>query len=211
MDLAFEQISRVRPFVSLGLLMVFVLWELIAPAISQFQRHRERLAHAGRNLLCGVLNSLVIGAGFLWLWKLAIDSSSAMKFGLLWQFDLGPATHAVLSILLLDMWTYFWHRLNHTVPLLWRFHCLHHSDTQMDVTTATRFHTGEILFSSLLRAPLLFLLGVQLWHLAVYEAAMFAVVQFHHANIQLPEKLAGMAAIPFCTPSIEQARPAETN
>ncbi|MFA6963083.1 MAG: sterol desaturase family protein, partial [Opitutaceae bacterium] len=80
-------------------------------------------------------------------------------------------------------------RLNHVWPFLWRFHRLHHADREMNVTTANRFHIGEIVLSSLLRVPLLALLGVRLEELALYETALFAVVQFHHANIGLPEWL----------------------
>jgi sterol desaturase/sphingolipid hydroxylase (fatty acid hydroxylase superfamily) len=56
----------------------------------------------------------------------------------------------------------------------------------MDVTTANRFHIGEIALSSVLRVPVIALLGIQLWELALYELAMFTVVQLHHANIALP-------------------------
>jgi sterol desaturase/sphingolipid hydroxylase (fatty acid hydroxylase superfamily) len=56
----------------------------------------------------------------------------------------------------------------------------------MDVTTANRFHLGEILFSSILRVQVIALLGLQLWELALYEPAMFTVVQLYHANIALP-------------------------
>jgi len=51
------------------------------------------------------------------------------------------------------------------------------------------FHVGEVILSSVLRLPLLALLGVQLEQLALYEVMLFAVVQFHHANIGLPEWL----------------------
>jgi sterol desaturase/sphingolipid hydroxylase (fatty acid hydroxylase superfamily) len=56
----------------------------------------------------------------------------------------------------------------------------------MDVTTASRFHLGEIVLSSILRVPIIALLGLKLWELALYELAMFTVVQLHHANIALP-------------------------
>jgi sterol desaturase/sphingolipid hydroxylase (fatty acid hydroxylase superfamily) len=56
----------------------------------------------------------------------------------------------------------------------------------MDVTTASRFHLGEIVFSSILRVPVIALLGLELWEVALYETAMFTVVQLHHANIALP-------------------------
>ena len=47
--------------------------------------------------------------------------------------------------------------MNHEIPFFWRFHSVHHSDNKMDVTTASRFHLGEIFFSSLFRIPLIVL------------------------------------------------------
>jgi len=54
--------------------------------------------------------------------------------------------------LLLDWTVYVWHRLNHRAPLLWRFHVVHHTDLDLDVSTAFRFHAGELLLSVLWRS-----------------------------------------------------------
>ena len=51
----------------------------------------------------------------------------------------------LLALLLFDAWMSLWHRANHLVPLLWRFHRMHHSDPDVDVTTALRFHLGLVL------------------------------------------------------------------
>jgi sterol desaturase/sphingolipid hydroxylase (fatty acid hydroxylase superfamily) len=48
---------------------------------------------------------------------------------------------------------------NHRVPLLWRFHQVHHADARFHVTTGLRFHPGELLlalpFGEALRLPFL--------------------------------------------------------
>jgi len=55
-----------------------------------------------------------------------------------------PATAAALvGFLLLDWSIYVWHRLNHRVPWLWRFHLVHHTDLDLDVSTAFRFQIGR--------------------------------------------------------------------
>lgn len=59
----------------------------------------------------------------------------------------------------------------------------------MDVTTGSRFHVVEIALSSLLRVPVLVLLGATIGELAIYEICLFLVVQFHHANIALPDRV----------------------
>ena len=92
---------------------------------------------------------------------------------------------------------------------------MHHSDAQMDVTTASRFHPGEIAISSLLRVPLFLISGVKLNELLIYEACMFAVVQFHHANIGLPDWLDRVLRLLIVTPAMHKVHhsrlPSETN
>jgi sterol desaturase/sphingolipid hydroxylase (fatty acid hydroxylase superfamily) len=102
--------------------------------------------------------------------------------------------HALGAVLLLDFWMYIWHRINHVILFLWRFHRVHHHDPKMDMTTASCFHSGEIILSSLLRLGVIVLAGVHLWELVLYETVMFAVVQFHHANVALPDGLDGWDA-----------------
>ena len=58
-------------------------------------------------------------------------------------------TGFALDLLVLDFWLYWWHRANHVVPLLWRFHEVHHLDRFLDTTSAVRFHFGEVIVSAL--------------------------------------------------------------
>jgi sterol desaturase/sphingolipid hydroxylase (fatty acid hydroxylase superfamily) len=90
-----------------------------------------------------------------------------------------------LEVLLLDYLAYSWHRLLHA-PLLWRLHRVHHCDLDMDVTTAWRFHFGEMLASIPYRAGLPALLGVRPATVLAYEAVFEACTAFHHSNWRLP-------------------------
>jgi len=74
----------------------------------------------------------------------------------------------------------------------------------MDVTTANRFHIGEIFFSSLFRIPLIGLLGIHLWELVIYETLMVAVVQFHHSNIDIPAKVDSMLRVLIVSPNMHR-------
>lgn len=177
-------LAALKPWVAFGLLALLLLWETVAPFFP-FPKGRARLAHGVRNILLGTVNGLVTSLGFAGVWWLAADASAKHGIGLLHALAWTAAVEAVAAVLLLDAWTYAWHRMNHRFGFLWRFHRVHHSDLHMDVTTANRFHLGEIVLSSVLRGPLIYLLGIRLEHVALYELVMFAVVQFHHANISL--------------------------
>lgn len=180
--------------------LLFLAWETFRPYLPFFQGAPGRRAkHLAGNLGIALMNVLLIALCFLPLWRMA-----TAQFGLLNQFPLPAWLHASLAVLLLDCWTYGWHRANHEFPFLWRFHRMHHSDPWMDVTSARRFHPGEILLSSLLRLPLIFLLGIHLRELLLYGWIMGFVVDFHHANIALPERIDRWLRVLIATPAMHK-------
>ncbi len=168
----------------------------------------DRGRHALRNLVLGALNGVVVSFGFVWLWFITTTWADTQRFGVMHvlQDALGlPAwVHAVGVMVLLDVWMYTWHRINHVFPFLWRFHRVHHADPFMDVSTASRFHLGEIVLSSLLRVPVLALAGAHLWELLVYETLMFALVQTQHANMAFPERLDRVLRTVIATPAMHK-------
>lgn len=148
---------------------------------------KGRLRHAIRNLSLGLMNALA-AAVIAWPLIVRVESwAESNGVGLLRLVNLPAFASFPLSFLLLDAWMYLWHRANHRIPLLWRFHRVHHSDTTLDVTSAIRFHTGEIIISSMLRLMLIPLLGLSLWQILLYDALLLPVIQFHHSNVKFPE------------------------
>lgn len=199
------ELRSLRAISGIGILVLLLAWETLHPFLPQFTgRGRDRAMHGFRNVLFGVFNSIVIAIGFAALWAVASANSAQHGFGVLHRLEMSPVLHAVAAVLVLDFWTYWWHWINHRVPFFWRFHRMHHSDPQMDVTTANRFHTGEIVFSSLLRVPIIFLAGIHLWELVLYEMLMFGVVQFHHANVGLPPRLDRFLRVFIPTPAMHK-------
>lgn len=192
------------PFIVL-ILAILLGWEYWQPFFGFFKSDwRARLRHDGFNLAVGVFNGILITLLFASLWAATASWAESARFGLFNVIELPLWAHWIGVFLLLDVWMYVWHRINHTIPFLWRFHTFHHSDTQMDVTTASRFHVVEIVLSSVLRIPVIALLGVSLEELVIYEAVMFAVVQFHHADIRLPAKLDTMLSWVIVTPNLHK-------
>ena len=203
MDLGSLQLTQSAAAVAL--LALLLLAESAHPFFDFFrQRNRERGRHALRNLALGLANGALVAVAFAGLWVLTADWAAARGIGLLNLAALPTWAHVAGAILLLDLWTYAWHRANHAVPFLWRFHRVHHSDAHMDVTTASRFHTGEIVLSSLLRIPVLVLVGATAWELVLYETLMFAVVQFHHANIGVGSRLDRAMRAVIVTPEVHK-------
>ena len=107
---------------------------------------------------------------------------------------------AVLGFLLMDWAYYWWHWATHQVPLLWRFHHVHHTDLDMDVSTSVRFHFGEIILSVPFRVAVVLLLGVPFLALLIYEIGFGCATLFHHSNWRLPLRLERTLNMVFVTP-----------
>lgn len=63
-------------------------------------------------------------------------------------------------VAVMDLGFYYWHILNHKIPLLWRFHNVHHYDPELDVSTGFRFHFGEVVLSVVFRVVQVTVIGV---------------------------------------------------
>lgn len=209
MDPILESLQDTQIIAMIVVLLLLFLWESVHPFYEYFTGSaKSRGKHALRNLVIGGINALMIAVVFVGLWLAASVWAAEARFGVMhWMEDLLGIpvwVHALGAVLILDLWTYIWHRMNHEIPFFWRFHRVHHSDNKMDVTTASRFHLGEIFFSSLFRIPLILLFGVYLWELVLYEIVMFAVVQFHHANIGLSERVDRVLRAVIVTPNMHR-------
>lgn len=151
------------------------------------------------NLLIGLLNLVLslIPAGFF---VRGIQTFESKGWGLLHFFVLPFWLTLLLTILLLDGWMYIWHRANHRLPFLWRFHRFHHKDTKMNSTTAVRFHIVELWLSYPAKAAVCLLLGVSYLPLLIYETLFFTAVVVHHSNIFISEKTDRIYRLLFASP-----------
>jgi sterol desaturase/sphingolipid hydroxylase (fatty acid hydroxylase superfamily) len=116
----------------------------------------------------------------------ALHWSTDRPFGLVHLLTLPSWLELALSFLLMDLAVYYWHLANHRAPFLWRFHNVHHTDPELDVSTAFRFHFGEIALSSGFNVVQISLIGTSPWAFAIYQLAFQAEVLFHHSNLRLP-------------------------
>lgn len=120
--------------------------------------------------------------------KLATKNTQ-LQWGLNYQYHAHPFIKGMAAFLIMDYTNYLWHVLNHKLPFLWRFHVVHHSDPDLDITTALRFHFGELIGSVFYRGAFVFLSGASPLHVLLYEIFFEGATQFHHSNWKLPFKL----------------------
>jgi len=164
-------------------LLGFALWEAAA-------RHHDPVVPLPRrwitNLALGLLNGLVTSSAIaLCLW-LAARGAAPWRYGPLQWLGLPVAARLPLEVLLLDLLFYVLHRAYHTQPLLWRLHRVHHTDRDLDVSSASRFHVGEVAVSAVVTLAAVQLLGVSPSGLVAFEILMLLAAQFQHSNVRLP-------------------------
>lgn len=178
-----ESLFTSKPFVAAVALGVMWLLEGLIP---MFEGRRERGRHDVSNVALGVVNAVVAAFLFAGATLVATEWARANSFGVLHWLGVGGLWGFVLGFVLFDLWQYFWHRLNHHIPLLWRFHAVHHADRELGASSGLRFHTGEIVLSSIARLAVLPLLGMTVAQVLVYEAVLLPVILFHHGNVRVP-------------------------
>jgi len=130
----------------------------------------------------------------------AWDVGNNYPLGILNWMPLPVVVEAVLTFLLFDLSFYYWHRANHSVPVLWRLHVVHHLDPDLDVTTTFRFHLGEVALSAGFRAVQILLIGGPIWAAIVYELAFQLNTAFQHSNLRLPIRVERWLNLVIVTP-----------
>ena len=111
------------------------------------------------------------------------------RWGLVKRLHLPRVIETLVALALLDYTLYLQHVVHHRVPLLWRFHAVHHVDLDLDASTALRFHFGEIALSVPYRIAQILLIGVDPGSLITWQSFLLLAIMFHHSNIQLPKPI----------------------
>ncbi len=182
--LHYEPIIRLACFVAI--LIIMMLWEWHQPRRPLGLPRTQRWpANLGIILVDGLTVRLlfpVLGVGMATL-------ANQQGWGLFNRLALPDWLALIASLLLLDLVIYTQHVLFHKIPLLWRLHRMHHSDTDIDVTTALRFHPLEIVISMLIKLAAITVLGVSPVVVMLFEVILNATAMFNHGNVKLPESL----------------------
>ena len=116
----------------------------------------------------------------------ATDHQVGLLNWLLPKQGIGLWIGGILGFLAFDYAYYWWHYTTHKIPFLYRFHNVHHTDLDMDVSTAIRFHFVELLLSVAFRVSVVLVVGIGFWSLLAFEIVFETATQFHHSNTRVP-------------------------
>ena len=191
----------IRVALLLGAMLVLALVEAWMPFRAHARRRERLVPNLALTLLFLVLNLLLTVA------LAAVALAPAAR---------PPAAWAIVGgVLVLDGAAYLAHVLLHKAPALWRLHRVHHSDRDVDVTTAFRQHPLETLLRFVFTAAPAIALGLPLEAVALYRMLSGMNALLEHANVRVPHALERAVGLVFVTPPMHKVHhsrePAQTD
>lgn len=108
--------------------------------------------------------------------------------GLFNYFKVSIIAASIMTFLLLDYAIYLQHVFSHRWKILWIFHRVHHTDPDLDFTTALRFHPVEILLSLVFKSTVIIFIGANVTSVLVFEIVLNSMAMFNHTNLNIPHR-----------------------
>lgn len=180
-----------RPFermaILVGGLLLFWIIEGAIPLV-QLKYKKNKLRHAYVNFTFTIMHLVLHTAIAILIVKLS-DWCAAADFGITYWSKAGVAGAVLIGVLALDFSSWLVHFAMHKSRFLWRFHLIHHSDNNVDVTTGLRHHPGDSLLRGVFFLLLIFVSGAPMYSVMIYQTLVVLATAFTHANIRLHPRL----------------------
>jgi sterol desaturase/sphingolipid hydroxylase (fatty acid hydroxylase superfamily) len=169
--------------IPIALLSLLVLAVMFGPLERAFAaRPEQRPWRAGS----GVDLAFFFGQYLVWsaLALLALDQVRVAVGGTFapsWPL----AVEVVAAVVLGDLLVYGWHRACHAVPVLWRFHAVHHTAERLDWLAAHREHPLDGVTTQLAQNLPAMVLGLSLGEVGALVVFRGMWGAFIHSNVRL--------------------------
>jgi sterol desaturase/sphingolipid hydroxylase (fatty acid hydroxylase superfamily) len=174
-----------------GLLLagIFIILLLLQWRFPLRQHYFSVVRRLVRNWILSIPGFVVVRLAMLPAPMAAAIWAQDRQVGLLNWLSLPTLAAWIATFLLMDYAYWWWHWANHMIPLFWRFHNVHHTDLDLDVSTAARFHFGEMVFSIGFLTLAVVAFGIPPIMLLVFFLCLEVATLFHHSNWRLPVRL----------------------
>ncbi len=175
----------VHIFIPLAVFILCSLWQVYLP----FRVINGGTSRIARNLTVAALG-IVLGRICLPIGLAGVAFiNQQWQFGALNQIALPLQWQWVIGFLLLDLSIYWQHRCTHTLPMLWKLHRVHHIDASVDASTSLRFHPIEAGLSTLYKAAVILIVGIDATTVITFATCLTCFAMFVHTNIILPQRV----------------------
>lgn len=177
---------------------------VVALALEQWRPHAALRPAWCTNLGLWAIDSFVMATVCGACGWIVASWAVSQGLGLLAWVGAGNGLAMGVGILGLDLVSYAWHRANHRLPLLWRFHQVHHGDANFHVTTALRFHPGELLLALPVRLAAVVVLGVPPEGVLLFELVSGVANLLEHGNFDVPRRVEPIVRRLLVTPALHR-------
>lgn len=183
-ELFFKYESYIRLGSFFGLFALLAIWEISAPKRQLLKLRRFRwFSNIGLIVISNILIRFIIPTAAV---GIALHAEQEQLGFLYLLGNLPMIVHFILAFILMDLAIYFQHVMFHALPIFWRFHRVHHSDLDCDITTGVRFHPFEIVISILFKFLVIISIGAPVLAVVIFEIILNAASMFTHSNIKIP-------------------------
>jgi sterol desaturase/sphingolipid hydroxylase (fatty acid hydroxylase superfamily) len=190
-----------RTSILLGGIVFFWVLEGMIPLYSF---RYKKINHALLNIFF-TTTTAIIGFGFAFLLLKSTLYVGNEQIGFIHIFNLPTWVNVIISLLLLDLiGAYLVHFIQHKVPWMWKFHLVHHSDMNVDVTTGLRHHPGETVFRIIFTIIGVFVSGASIGMVMLYQSLSVLFAHITHANINIPKKIDSILSYVLVTPNMHK-------
>ncbi|MCH2023122.1 MAG: sterol desaturase family protein [Saprospiraceae bacterium] len=190
-----------RAAVLFGGLAIFFIIENTIPLFKNFY---NKTTHTATNVFftlttvaVNFVMAFILVAAALWVEK--------YNFGILNWIGADPLIASTFGLMMMDFsGAWLPHYIEHKIKWMWQFHVIHHTDQNVDTTTANRHHPGESVIRFLFTTAAVFVVGAPMWLIFLYQTASVVLTQFNHSNLNMPSFLDKLLRIVFCTPNMHR-------
>jgi len=189
--------------IQVGLFAGLILSLWFAELFLSTQPWKSKWNHTKINLLF-TSTALPLQVGLILIVLLICNWVTTRHWGILYLLPWSGSAWIkyLFGFLLLDFFEYFYHRMMHKVHNFWRFHMVHHSDPEVDVSTTVREHPGETILRVLFLAVVVFASGASLGLLAIRQTVQTVSNLTSHTDLMLPAKADRILNKLFITPNL---------
>ncbi|MEO7484219.1 MAG: sterol desaturase family protein [Sediminibacterium sp.] len=188
-------------YILIGLMVLFYALEYFFQTEFKFDR---RAQHLFNNTALAVVIVLV---NLLWATVIVftIEWLNKNHVGLFYLLSMPVWLKLVLGVMIFDFVSYWFHRIAHISPVLWRFHRVHHSDTSLDASSNFRGHPiDSLLWFGISNIVAAAIFGLDTLSLGLYFFIVTPLFFLEHSNIKFPTWLDKTLGIIFTTPNFHK-------
>src|SRR4029078_9127697 len=188
-------------FILIGFMVVFYSLEQVINTQFKFNKRPQHLFHNFLFQISFFISNFFYSAFTVF----TIEWLNKHQIGLFYLIHIPVWLKLILAVICFDFTNYWVHRTAHKIPLLWRFHRVHHNNASMDASTNFRGHPIESIFwfgTSNIAAAAVF--GLDLMSLGLFFLVPTPFFFFEHANFRFPKWLDKTVGLVFTTPNLHK-------